>query len=429
MLMKCSPLYFFLSCGALVFLISSSCLFAQEAIKEADPAGSNSDRADPVANETHDDEVNRAMADSVRLMFQERESPLLHIRWGTRVYLDIPIGNEPAGASPTLRKAELKLSKAFGKNFQVKLSGNYVNNEFKAGDSYLVYSGWRAAILTAGVQDPPFSLEASGASSAITFMESALPVNALSENKNAGVDFLRRTSRQIFNVSWVFYNPRQQGVSEIGQALVARYVYSPVNFHGRENIHLGGSLSYRFLDSNAEVQLQSRPEVATANVSYVNTGNIDDGKAVLRAGLEASQIIGRFSWQSEVLASRVQRNNAEPLEFWGAYFHLSQFLTNDSRNYDQGSGTFVNVVPGSPVGAGGLGAFEVAFRASYVDLTDKDIVGGRESNLSLGFNWYLDEKFRVMANVIKVLNVDRPGSEYDGLDPLIFALRAQWLIY
>jgi phosphate-selective porin OprO/OprP len=81
------------------------------------------------------------------------------------------------------------------------------------------------------------------------------------------------------------------------------------------------------------------------------------------------------------------------------------------------------------LGRDGWGAFEVAFRASYADLTDKEITGGRESNLSLGFNWYLNEKFRLMANVIKVLDVDRPGSEYDGLDPLIFALRAQWLIY
>ena len=61
--------------------------------------------------------------------------------------------------------------------------------------------------------------------------------------------------------------------------------------------------------------------------------------------------------------------------------------------------------------------------------SDKDIIGGRESNLSVGLNWYLNEKFRVMANVVKVLDVDRPGSEYDGLSPLIFALRTQWLIY
>ena len=34
-----------------------------------------------------------------------------------------------------------------------------------------------------------------------------------------------------------------------------------------------------------------------------------------------------------------------------------------------------------------------------------------------------------ILNAIKVLDVNRPNSEYDGLDPLIFALRTQWLIH
>ena len=425
-----SSLYSFVLSISLTLLVASDYLYAQEAVTASDLPGTNdhqpesaSDTAQPGSG------VQDVLADSVRSMFQEKESPLLHIRWGTRVYFDLPIGDEPAGASATLRKAELKLSRAFGKNVQVKLSGNYINDEFKAGDSYYVYSGWRRALLTVGVQDPPFSLGASNASSAISFMETALPVEALAENKNAGVDFLKRTPNHLLNASWVFYNPRQQGVSETGHALVARYVYSPIKFHSHENAHLGGSFSYRLLDSTAQVQLRSRPEVATSDVYYVDTGTINEGDSVLRMGLESSQIKGRFSWQAEVLSSRVTRDNAPRADFWGAYFHLSQFLTNDSRNYDQGSGTFINVIPNSPVGNAGWGAFELAFRASYTDLTDKDIIGGRESNLSVGLNWYLNEKFRVMANVVKVLDVDRPGSEYDGLSPLIFALRTQWLIY
>jgi len=411
-------------------LLASDGLFAQDAVTASDSPGANDHQPEPGADTAQDDSgLEDVLADSVRSMFQEKESPFLHIRWGTRLYADFPIGNEPAGASVTLRKAELKLSRAFGKNVQVKLSGNYLNGEFNAGDSYYVYSGWKRALLTVGIQSPPFSLGSSNASSAISFMETALPVAALAENRNAGVDFLKRTPKHLLNASWVFYNPRQRGVSETGQALVARYVYSPINFHGHENTHLGGSFSYRLLDTDAQVQLRSRPEVATSDVYYIDTGTIYDGDSVLRMGLESSEIKGRFSWQAEVLASRVKRNNAARTDFWGAYFHVSHFLTNDSRNYDQGSGTFVNVKPNSPVGRGGWGAFELAFRASYTDLTDKEIIGGRESNVSLGLNWYLNEKFRVMANVVKVIDVDRPGSEYDGLDPLIFALRTQWLIY
>lgn len=428
--MRRSSLFSFVLSTSIALLVSCNDLYAQEAVTVSDLPGTNGHQSESVADTAElDSGIEDVLADSVRSMFQEKESPLLHIRWGTKVYVDVPMGNEPVGASVTLRKAELKLSRAFGKKVQVKLSGNYLNGEFKAGDSYLVYSGWKRALLTMGVQAPPFSLGSSNASSALSFMENALPVAALAENKNAGVDFLKRTPNHLLNASWVFYNPRQQGVSETGQALVARYVYSPINFHGHENTHLGGSFSFRLLDSNAQVQLRSRPEVATSDVYYIDTGTIYEGDSVLRMGLESSQVKGRYSWQAELLGSRVKRKNATTADFWGAYFHLSQFLTSDSRNYDQGSGTFINVKPNSPVGHGGWGAFELAFRASYTDLTDKDIIGGREGNLSLGLNWYLNEKFRLMANVVKVLDVDRPGSEYDGMSPLIFALRTQWLIY
>ena len=414
----------------LVFLFSSSYLAATSSVEETVPAASDGGQADQAAKAASDAEASRVLEKSLRSMFQEKQSPLLHIRWGTRIYVDAPLGDEPEGASLVLRKAELKISRAFGKNFQVKLSGNYEKGEFKAGDSYVVYSGWKKAILTSGVQDPPYSLESSTTSSATSFMENALPVAALSENKNAGIDFLKRTSNSIFNASWVFYNPRVEGVSETGQALVARYALSPINFHGRKNFHVGWSLSYRKLRSGAEVEFKTRPEVATADVNYIDTGNIDNGRDVLRAGLEAAQIRGRFAWQTEVLTAKVSREDANTVRFWGAYFHLSQFLTNDSRNYDQGSGTFVNVVPNNPVGRGhGWGAFELAFRASYADLSDREIIGGRESNLSLGLNWYLNEKLRFMANMVKVLHIDRPGSEYDGLDPMLYAVRAQWLIY
>jgi len=184
--------YLFVSVFCLLQVPGSS-VFAQE--PDANPQQQEPEATQPglTNEEIKEEELNKTVADSVRLMFLEKESPLLHIRWGTRVYVDAPLGNEPAGADLTLRKAELKLSKAFGKNLQAKLSGNYLNGEFNAGDSYLVYTGWKKAILTTGAQSPPFSLESTSASSAISFMETALPVSALSKNRNAGVDFLRRT--------------------------------------------------------------------------------------------------------------------------------------------------------------------------------------------------------------------------------------------
>jgi hypothetical protein len=63
-------------------------------------------------------------------------------------------------------------------------------------------------------------------------------------------------------------------------------------------------------------------------------------------------------------------------------------------------------------------------------LIDREIpiLGGKEKNISIGLNWYLNKQIRLMTNLVKVLEVDRPGSIYDGEDPLIFSLRAQWVL-
>ena len=64
-------------------------------------------------------------------------------------------------------------------------------------------------------------------------------------------------------------------------------------------------------------------------------------------------------------------------------------------------------------------------RASQADLTDDDVVGGKEKNITIGLNWHLREYVVIMANYIKVLDVDRPGSAFDNNDMNIFQMRLQ----
>jgi phosphate-selective porin OprO/OprP len=122
----------------------------------------------------------------------------------------------------------------------------------------------------------------------------------------------------------------------------------------------------------------------------------------------------------------VERNGYDSVKFRGGYVYASWILSGESRNYDAGSGSFLPLTPNEPLGRGGKGAFELAARISHVDLSDQDIIGGQESNISFGLNWYLNEQFRVMGNLIKVIGVKRAGSEFNGEDPLILALRLQW---
>ncbi len=345
------------------------------------------------------------------------------------MFVDVPLNGEPDDAAITLRRAKLKYGRGFGNNWQLKLSADYKSNAgLELSDSYFVYKGWRRALVTLGVKDPPFSLESVSSSAASTFMEKALAVTALSERKGGGVSFLKRTPTRILNADLVFFSPNRDNLRDAGQALVLHYVHSPITLRNRDNVHLGGSFSYRINANEDNTRFRSRPEIGVTDMYFVDTGTISGADKIIRASLEASRINGRFSWQTELLSTRVQRTGFDDVRFWGAYAYVSWFLSNDSRNYNAGNGQYDALTPSSPLFKGGRGAFELAFRASYVDLTDKDVTGGQESNLSLGFNWYLNYKLRLMANVVKVLDVKRPGSEYDGQSPLVFALRAQWLM-
>ena len=115
------------------------------------------------------------------------------------------------------------------------------------------------------------------------------------------------------------------------------------------------------------------------------------------------------------------------MTFDGWYVHSNWFLTGESKTYLVGTGTFGRVFPNSPFTFkhGGLGAWELAARVSRADLTDGDIIGGRETNISLGLNWHLREYVVVMSNFIKVVDIDRPGSVFDNNDMNIFQMRLQ----
>ena len=66
-----------------------------------------------------------------------------------------------------------------------------------------------------------------------------------------------------------------------------------------------------------------------------------------------------------------------------------------------------------------------------LDLSDRDIRGGEERNISLGINWYLSRQTRLMANYIIVDNdlfADADGTLKGNDDPRILQFRFQYRI-
>ena len=393
---------------------------------------SAAESGDPPGGEPRSEAVlDTLLADTTHIntLLIDRELPLIGGKWGWDLFVDVPVNGEPEGAEVTLRRAKAWYARRFGEHWRLKLTADYTRGGgLELSDNYFTYNGWDRTLVTLGIGDPAFSLESVSSSSALTFMERGLVVAALSESKSLGAGILRRNTESILNASLTLFNVSQDDLREDGQGVVLHYVHSPIRLGLADSVHLGASFSYRWNASEDNTRFRSRPEIATVNDFYVDTGEIAGADRIGRLGLEASQVAGRFSWQTEVIGARVHREGRGMADFWGAYAFVSWFLTEDSRNYDFGGGSFGKISVNRPIRGDGWGAFELAFRASYVDLSDGDVVGGRQKNLSAGLNWYMNQRYRLMVNLVKVLDVDRPGSEFDGLDPLSLSLRLQWVL-
>ncbi len=123
------------------------------------------------------------------------------------------------------------------------------------------------------------------------------------------------------------------------------------------------------------------------------------------------------------MMSRVRTGDAGRRNFDGYYVQASYFLTGEHRSYSKSSGIFGSVKPNRNFSLdGGLGAWELALRLSELDLDDGPIYGGREQNISVGVNWYLNPVMRIMFNYI---NADIDHALYGG-DINIFQTRFQF---
>ena len=110
---------------------------------------------------------------------------------------------------------------------------------------------------------------------------------------------------------------------------------------------------------------------------------------------------------------------------YSAFYVLTSYiLTGEHRSYNVANTAFGRLRPARTILDGGLGAWEVAARVSYVDLHDafglgsiststgRQTGGGKELNLTLGVNWYPHTHLRVTLNYVRVL-VDRDVIETD----------------
>lgn len=249
----------------------------------------------------------------------------------------------------------------------------------------------------------PMSLAHLTGSGTRPFMEIGTPAEAFSPGSKAGIQLANDAfdRRLTWQVGWfadtqaVPVGDASESVTRVVGRITGLPAFERIDLD-QELLHVGLSASWVF-SNDQRVQYRSRPESFLAP-DLVDTGDIEASSATL-LGLEAAWVRNRLSLQSEFLGSRVASADAGNPLLYGLYGQVSYFLTDDARPFNRASAVFGQVVPKHPFTWADpqLGAWEVAGRLSWTDLSDDDVDGGEILTLMSGLNWYWSRYGRFMV--------------------------------
>ncbi|HUQ67900.1 MAG TPA: porin [Planctomycetaceae bacterium] len=292
-----------------------------------------------------------------------------------------------------------------------------------------VYVGWgelreRGELRTGHFREP-FSLEGATSANSFAFLERS-PINELDPARNWGVGYFRCSPGEEATFAVGAFHAGTdssdiQGGPGSETAITARATLLPwYESHGERLMHLGVALSSRLADEGVVIIKQG------TSSPLLDLGDSSSSPFVPKITIPANfeqrfnaqwaLVNGPFSMQAEWSGTLIDQTGGPPVFYHGSYLSAGYFLTGGQRRYQPEHGTFGAVTVARPVLPGlsleshdaprGWGAWEVTARFGYLDYFDLDaprgpqgqLVGARLSQSTLGVNWYLAERLRILAD-------------------------------
>lgn len=355
------------------------------------------------------------------------DTPLIHNQIHGYVMVDAANYTDRSLGSTqfSIRRADLSLLHDLGLGWLFYADAQIVDGSLEFKDVYFRKETSTFGVVTIGNQQEPFGLEQYGSFRTTTFLERAT-TNALAPSRSVGITSSDFRGPWIWSYGFFTAGTRDEDRTQRGVALTGRVAYLLKTDAGL--YHLALDYSTRRAGPSNDQSFKSAPEVAlSSGDDFLNTHTIPDSNKVQRYGLEAAHVNGPFSWQAEYMEAHLQRNDGlPPLRFRGWYGYASWMITGESREYRESNATFGAVVPHASWNGHGGGALEVGARLSMTDLNDRDVFGGKETNLTIGVNWYLDKSVRLSANLVHAIDLNKPGDPNSGKHPSAIVGRLQY---
>jgi phosphate-selective porin OprO/OprP len=325
----------------------------------------------------------------------------------------------------------------FFRRIRLKFEGNLTEtmlyrmqidfNTPDSGEMKDMYIGFKElpilGTLLIGNQKRPIGLDHLNSSRFNVFIERPLVVEAFNEDaRRLGIAAYNNTDDQRYNWRFGLFaleNPARDGkligdsMQLSGNARLASSPWYDESSGGRRYFHwaVSGMVAKPDgdrspVDTNPnEGRFRTRAELRSDS-RWLDTGAIAGADWYETLGLEAILNVGPFQVVGEYQSNWMQRDSytagtGPDLYFHGGYVFIAYMLTGEHVPLIRKSGTIDRVRPFENFAAGrGCGAWQVAMRYSYLDLTDNDIAGGAEHNTTLGVVWYFNPNASLQLNAI-----------------------------
>jgi phosphate-selective porin OprO/OprP len=280
-------------------------------------------------------------------------------------------------ANPTdgieVRRGRIRMSATVFEDWDFLFNVDFADDQVAVKDLLFSYNGFSWGRLTAGSQKQPYSLAVEMSSND---MDNIDPTEELDE----------------------------------GWGFAARGVFAPIRDEEKV-LHLGFRNAYREPSSEGGRRARVRTETTHfSNLFISNTGPILNTKRVVLYGPEAAFAWGPFSIFGEYNFAWFDVKDASNLNYHSGHVGATWSLTGESRAaaYTMKSGEFKRLRPHDnfSLAERTWGAFELAARYAYIDVSDGPVQGGEEGRLSTSFNWYLNPAVRMMLDFTHVTNAD-----------------------
>lgn len=358
-------------------------------------------------------------------------------------------GRDLANAGSEFRRARLSLSGTLYNSWDYKTEIDFANGS-QLIDGYVTYRGFKTSTpiqLTFGHFKIPFSQESLAADKGLTFMERSLP-NAFLNPRAPGA--MISAGKDNWSSAFMLYGEQissaASAVSDEGGGAAFRTTWAPFIGPGK-TIHLGFSLASRVPSQNNtassntpvaysdSVRFRSKPESNIIETRLVDTGNIVNAERTDLWGLELGGSFKTLGFNAEYIDTAVHRkNNLDDIHFSGWFAQTSWSITGEQRTYKGDKGLFDGIKPAKGIDQGGIGAWDMAVRLSEIDLTDGDLVlrnklmlpeinGGKQRDLTLALNTYLNQYVRVSFNYVHVLDLQGGSFDNKNLNALQFRVQ------